>query len=409
MLALSALYLLIVIYQNRSVFLRPFDPQRATSRYNNSQWQQSQNFAPIKILDAWAEQRKYANWNHYVEENKTKVNVKKTEESIIQAERSKGISDAELYAYAGYRYMQGTNPTLLNPEHPPLGKYLIGLSITLFRNENIGSVLAGFMILILVFAIVKLATNNALISSAAVLLTATQTLFVDQIIHGPELEIYQVLFFLALLLLLQLLDKYNRCPFAVAAGIAFGCFLSVKTFATHYPLLLVWLLLLLALKRLKLRDFITVNITGILVFLASYSVYFLDGGTLRKWLGVQKYIVLFYKQSGINTLAFLGNYLRLIATGYWKFWSDNMPVTRYSEWSLMWPVVFLAGLYAMIKFLSDKNRKPFINVALVLFIALYNLFLFFVPIFPRYLLLLFLPFIILIGTVTKFNAVHEKK
>ena len=68
--------------------------------------------------------------------------------------------------------------------------------------------------------------------------------------------------------------------------------------------------------------------------------FFVRGGNFRQWLGVQKYIIAFYKQAGINIIEFAGNYLRLIFTGSWKFWSENNPVTHYSEWSFTWIIIF---------------------------------------------------------------------
>src|SRR3989344_3460516 len=47
-----------------------------------------------------------------------------------------GIGDDGLYAFSGYYYFfQKGDVSAVNFEHPPLGKYLIGLSIFLFHNE----------------------------------------------------------------------------------------------------------------------------------------------------------------------------------------------------------------------------------------------------------------------------------
>lgn len=409
LLFISFVYLLVIIYQNRTIFTTKFNPTRAKQLYEQSQWQQSQNVSPLKVLDTWALQHKYTGWNNFVDENKSKLDTEKVKANIIQSIRNMGISDAELYSYVGYQYVNGANPTLLNPEHPPLGKYLIGISILVFHNENVILLMCGFVTLLLVFMIVYLYARNLLSASVAVLLTSTQTLFIDQLIHGPQLEIFQLMFLLFLLLLLQLYDRYRHSYLVVLAGIAFGCFLSVKTVSTHLPFFVIlFMCLTLLSKKFRLKELIIVNLVGFLIFMATYFSYFLHGESIRKWLGVQKYIVMFYKQSGINIFAFAGNYLRLIFTGSWKFWSENTPVSHYSEWSIMWMIVFAVAMYFTIKTLTNKNRS-FLEVFLALFIILYNGFLFIVPMFPRYLLILFIPMILLISIKTADFMRYEKK
>ena len=192
----------------------------------------------------------------------------------------------------------------------------------------------------------------------------------------------------------------NKIHFLIESAFFLGLLLSVKTFATHFILFLAWhAVLTLFSKRIKIREWLLLQTGGILVFISSYAVFFVRGGNFRQWLGVQKYIIAFYKQAGINIIEFAGNYLRLIFTGSWKFWSENNPVTHYSEWSFTWIIIFLATILVIYKMISQKDKKniQFPERMLASFIIIYNLYLFFVPMFPRYLLLLFVPMIILIS------------
>lgn len=53
----------------------------------------------------------------------------------------KKIDDGTLYIYAAEAYFKGDDPTTINFEHPPLGKYIFGLSLFLFNRVlvlNIG-------------------------------------------------------------------------------------------------------------------------------------------------------------------------------------------------------------------------------------------------------------------------------
>src|SRR5438552_1706497 len=57
------------------------------------------------------------------------------------------IGDDGLYAYAGWEYIHGRDPTTLNAEMPPFGKYVIGLCEVIFNNQNIFALLSGALVL----------------------------------------------------------------------------------------------------------------------------------------------------------------------------------------------------------------------------------------------------------------------
>lgn len=411
-IVLTILYCTVIIFQNRSVFLTKFNYEIIKKQYDQSQWQQSQNISPLKVLDAWALKKGYTGWNNFADENKGKEDIEKVKKDIIASVRNKGISDATLYTYVGYEYVNGASPTLLNPEHPPLGKYLIGLSIKIFNNEKVILLIFGFITLITVFLMVFISTGSYLSSSIAVLLTTSHSLFIDQLIHGPQLELFQLVFLLLLILHLILYEMKNKIYYLIGAIFSYGFLLSTKIFLTHFILFSAWLgVLTLFSRRFKLREWISLQCGGILVFLSSYAIFFIKGGNFRQWLGVQKYILVFYKQAGINIIEFAGNYLRLIFTGSWKFWSDNNPVTHYNEWSFTWNIVFVVTLFVIYKIVKQKDRRniSFSEWMLVSFIVIYNLYLFIIPMFPRYLLLLFIPMIILISIHFNTYLSYEKK
>lgn len=397
LLVTTVLYLSLLVVQNSALFSARFDAAKAKNLYEQSQWQQSQNFSEEAELQKWALSKGYTGWNNYVDENKDKTDISKTKEKVVADLRKKGISDAQLYAYAGYEYYHGKDPTLLNPEHPPLGKYLIGTSIALTGNEHVVLLAAGIAVLALLFWLVWLASSSLAAASLAVFLTATHTLFIDQLIHGPQLDIFQLLFLLPLFISLYFWAKKNALPALAAAGVFFGLLLAVKTFFTSFLIFGAWLLAFFLFQKKSLRSsawgFATVCTTGLAVFTLTYLRFFQLGGTPRSFLGVQKYIVMFYRQSGINPVPFLGNYLRLIFTGSWKFWSPGNPVTPYDQWTILWTFTFLAGLFVTYRFIrrTPLKSKPLLS-GLLIFSLVYNASLFFIPIFPRYLLLLFVPY-----------------
>lgn len=410
LLSMSFFYLYSTIAHNQSLFTKRYDPKKMKNLYNESQWNESQNISPMKALDTWALKNNYTGWNNYVDENKSKTDTEKRKNDILTEIKNKGISDAQLYSYVGYEYIRGINPTLLNPEHPPLGKYLIGLSILLFHNEYIILLICGLISLFTIYCIIFITTNNHLSASIGVLLTSTHTLFIDQLIHGPQLELFQLMFFLLIILFFLLYEKKKSIWLLLLISLNFGFLCSIKTFSTYFPLFLIWSFInTIFSKNFKIPQWIMLQFIGIIVFTTTYLQFFVMGGTVRQFLGVQKYIILFYKQSGINIIEFAGNYLRLIFTGKWKFWSENSPFSHYSEWSITWPFLFI--IFLIIFFYLYKNNHVkilFIEKVLAGFIVLYNIFLFIIPMFPRYLLLLFVPIILLISVYSRRMLKYEK-
>lgn len=175
----------------------------------------------------------------------------------------------------------------------------------------------------------------------------------------------------------------------IGAGISFGLLLSTKTLLPHFLLFSGWLIFQL---RNRWKSMLIIFIAGAITFCLTYYLFFIQGGSIRTFLGLQKYIVVFYGNAHIPLLEFAGNYLRLIFTGSWKFWDSARSVSFYSEWNLLWPILYLIGMYGLKRnWIKHKNSR-----LLVSFIILYNIFVFIIPIFPRYLLLLYVPLIILI-------------
>lgn len=383
------LYFFYTVFAHSIYLFERFNPIQAEKIYSQSQWQQSQNVAPDKILDEWAVKNEYTGWKNYMDETKSKQQIQIQKEKILKDIQDKGVSDSFLYSYVGYKYVNGANPSMLNPEHPPFAKYLIGESIELFGNEHIIGIIVALLILTLVGIVGFQIHNSIFYSGLSVFLVSIFPLFTDQIIHGPQLELYQLFFFLLLTHFILMGLKKKNLMFYVGAGISFGLLLSTKTLLPHLFLFSAWLVFLL---KNRWKEILIIFSVGAIVFCLTYFSFFMQGGTIRSFLGLQKYIVVFYGNAHIPLLEFAGNYLRLIFTGSWKFWDTARSISFYSEWNLLWPILYLLGMYGLKRnWIKHKNSHLLIS-----FIILYNLFVFVVPIFPRYLLLLYVPLIILI-------------
>src|SRR3989344_1052163 len=345
----------VQVYLNRSIFLQKFNPAKYEEKFLESQWR--------------------------VPESK---NV---------------ISDEDLYSYAAYKYIHGENPILINSETPHLGKYLIGLSILIFNNQRIFSIIIALLTLGVIYKLILMQTKSSLLSSLGVLLTALNTTFIDQIIHSPQLDIYQLFFFLLMAyFLIQYITHKNNHSLLLSAFF-YGCTLSTKFFFQSYLLITLFMIIFFAKQYGKkfcwIKPFIIFNAIALVIYTLSHFSYFLHGGDIRGFLGMQKWIILLYKSTSINLLKVAGGYLGLIFLNSYRFWSEGYPLVSYQYWSLFWPITFVLGMILAIVNFVSKN-KHIVSLFFSSWVIIYAFFLLIVPIYPRYLLLLFVPQIILI-------------
>lgn len=371
LLLISFIHTSLIVFQNKALYLAQFDGNTFKKAFEKSQWRVPNSTHPI--------------------------------------------SDQTLYSYAGYRYAQGENPILVNPEAPPLGKYLIGISIMVFSNEKIINVFFGYSSLILIFGLTYFLTRSLPSSSIAVFLTSINSLFVDQLINNPQLEIIQLFFLLLFIFFFLLYERKSNLIFVLLSGISLGCFFSIKAFTYHILLILI-VLFLYVLKdfflqkgKLNIKKYfflVLLFFISCFTYIATYFGYFLHNGTIRGFFGVQKWIFLFYQSSGIDMFKTIGSYLSLIFINRWRFWTKDYPLIPYESWNILWPFIFAMGSLATLKLIKNKAYS-----ILVSFFVTYNLFLLFTPLYPRYLLLLFVVANILIAAFfdTIIHYRHEKR
>lgn len=302
----------------------------------------------------------------------------------------------------GFEYIKGIDPTSQAFETPPLGKYLIGASIVIFYNQRIFSLIFSFLCLYLVFYLVYINSSSIYPSLLALSLSMTSWFIQDQIINSPQLEIFQLFFILNLFLFFTLYLKKSKIKYLVISGLAIGGFISIKFFFIHYVLVMTLLITYYLVSKTKLKkivfDLLIINLFTFFIFIGYYFRFFYLGGNLIKFLQVQKWIIGFYLKSGINTVKIFASYLPLIYVNRWQFWSEEYPIIQSAHWTIIWPIIHLLGVFSIVYLYLKKHifKNIFIKLC-ILFIVIYSIFLLFVPIWPRYLLLLYIPFFITIS------------
>ena len=296
----------------------------------------------------------------------------------VMAEPEETIGDDGLYAYAGWEYLHGRDPTTLNAEMPPLGKYLIGLSIFVFGNQNIFALISGFLVLVVFYRMNRLVFRNHLWALLPVVLFSLEPLFWQQL-RAPFLDLLYLLF------LFLTFHFFLRHRFFLAAFFL-GLMAAIKASASTFLLVgLTTILYFLFKKRWDwLKQWLFFLPVSLLSFTATYFRYFWLGHSLKEFLGVQKWILLFYQR---GARAALGSVWPMLLIGRWLTWWNNL--VKIAEWQITWPILLVFSIWYLVFGIFKKRFDAFWLFGLWTFI--YLLFLSFLPVWPRYLLVI-MPF-----------------
>lgn len=245
------------------------------------------------------------------------------------------IDDATLYIYAGYAYVQGEDPTTVNFEHPPLGKYVLGLSYLLFGNSLILNLCIYAAFLLTFVSLLRMFTkNNLLIYGALLFLGTTRLVYVN--VGQGMLDIFSSL--LLLLIFRILFSKLASLPKYSIVGLVIGALA-----ATKYAFPSIGLPLLLTLTWAWYSKELLVSLVSLpialVTYLASYTVYFLNHTLLDfikfEWFRLKWWVV------DRNIPPFL--ILRTLFLGSFQDWRMGHTV-RSAVWSVSWPILFVSHI-----------------------------------------------------------------
>lgn len=297
------------------------------------------------------------------------------------------ISDALLYSYAGGEYLRGISPVLINPDAPPLGKYLIGLSIFLFNNENIIIIFFGILSVIAMYLVGKQIFSLTPVALLTPFLYSFEPLFKNQFTVVPVFDIMQLPYLLfSFYFFNKGIQTKKYWLFFLFASIFLGLFISTKFFATGITIVIAMYVVLFFHKQW--HAFIPYTATlpvGILLLLATYiRVFSFKSYTLFSFLGIQKYVLLYHKSQLILPFSIWP----LILFNRWYVWFGNIPVLSDPLWTFMWPTVTVLSIIVLCLYLLQKIERRKEITLLLAWAASYFLFFSFGEIFSRYLFIL---------------------
>lgn len=294
----------------------------------------------------------------------------------------KFLSDAETHAIVGYQYIKGADPSTTNPEHPPLGRDLIGASIMIFKNEKMGSFLLGILILSLYFFLARiyLSSTSALL---AVGLLSLEPLFVEQMLISM-LDLPHLLFILAFLICFLKGEKKNSFLLFALSSFFLGLAMGTKIYLSSLIFMgftLLWLFVKGDFHKFMLFYFSLIFLP--VSYLLSYLQYFIHHPSIIQFAKFQRWLTSWWAGTPIVQKGIVWPMLLL---GKWYTWWGKEEIMRVNTYTLLWPIVTLLALGGT--GLAFK-RKYFDILFISLFVFGYLSFLSFEPVFSRHLLVVF--------------------
>lgn len=304
------------------------------------------------------------------------------------------IPDQAVYRYAAGAYMQGASPLKINPETPPLGKYILALSVLLFKNTTQIIVFSAVLTLVILYALSKQLLKESYLALGVVFLFALEELFLNQLLVSPLLDIVQLPFILLSFYFFYKASVSNHIFYYVAAGLCLGFVIGTKTMITGILIIITWLVYIFIKKNYTqlIKIFLISFPVSFVVLLLSYTRIFVDGNTIRYFFAVQKWIF-FYQQS---KLQFPFSVWQLIFFNRWQTWWGDYRILQADDWSIMWPIItLLSFLYIGIKIIKKKKWHA-LEMLCAIWVVVYSIFLSLGTVSSRYFLPFF-PFLYLLS------------
>lgn len=240
---------------------------------------------------------------------------------------TKSIGDDGLFAVAGYYLLlQGGDPTQINFESPPAGEYLIGLSILLFRNERVISLIYGLLFLLYTYKLSLLLFKKKIIGLLAVLIISSSSLFHNHLI-ASQLDLPQGLF--VLLGVFYFIKALGSKPvFFFVSSLFFGFAVSTKFFPGiifFLAVLIIWALRAKIGKQ-KLILMIVSFLLIPLIYLCSYLMFFYYHRSLWEFIKFHIWVI----NWRLGNPVMPGNLLLNLLIGRYRSWWDaNLWITNH--------------------------------------------------------------------------------
>ena len=296
------------------------------------------------------------------------------------------IPDETAFSYASGKLIIGTNPVLVLPDAPPLGKYIIGLSTIVFNNDSVVILVSAILSLFLLYILGLQIFSTRSFALIPPFFLSFEPIFKNQLIYTPLLDILQLVFLLSLFYCFNKGLKTKRSLlFFFLANLFLGFFISTKFFVSGFTIIAAWFLVLLLKKDKKRLINITLTLPiSLFVLLFSYVRVFAFGYSINKFLGIQKWVYLYHQ----SFLILPFSVWPLLLFDKWYVWFGNKAIITDGQWSLTWPILSLITIISIILYVFKKIPKNESLEVLISWVIVYMAFLSLGETFSRYFVIL---------------------
>ena len=284
------------------------------------------------------------------------------------------IPDQALESFAGGAFLKGINPILIIHDQPPMGRYILSLSILLFDNVNTIMVALFFLSGLGVFLVARLTLNNTLLSFVPLGIFVNESLFLNKFYNSPLLEPIQLPFIIfALYFFIQGIVRKHYTKWFVLTSLMLGFVISIRFFILGAILLFAMVLYFLIKKQFnrKFAIFLLTLPIALVILLVSYTRTIQLGSSILHIFSIQKYI--FYYHKAQLSLPF--SFWDLLLFNRWHTWWGGRAITSDPQWIIVWPIsaflTLIFFIFGILKKISVSEPEKII----IIWIILYSLFL----------------------------------
>lgn len=267
------------------------------------------------------------------------------------------ISDEHIYVASGFLYATGSSPTEYNFQHPPLIKYLFGISaIHLGSAMWVQYAFAVALPLLTYLLGMKIFKSNFVGFMGSIFLIF-DPLFINLSRHAL-LDLGQATFAVSYVLVSLCFPKRPA-----VSGMLLGLFAASKFYSPAIVYFLaVEALLFITNKKIDAKRILITLASSFLVFNLIY---------IQAYLKVGRFNIMFWQAKIIKYMlhhdaaASVGASIVLFMTGSFKNWWGRGP--SRDTWSLLWPTAFLVNLVNILRS-THIDKKMFIFAFPVLYL-----------------------------------------
>lgn len=278
------------------------------------------------------------------------------------------IPDEIAFSYAGGMLIKGTNPVLVVPDAPPLGKYLIGLSTIIFNNDAILVALSGILSLFALYFLGVQILKSKTLGLISPFLLSFEPIFKNQFIYTPLLDLFQMLFLIiGFYFFNKGLNSKKYLFIFVLASLFLGLFIATKFFITGLIIIAAnYIVLFLNKEKDRIIKYTLTLPLAIFILLFSYIRVFAFGYDFHRFLGIQKWVFLYHQSFLILPFSIWP----LLLLNKWYVWFGNKPVISDPQWLITWPILTIVSIATIILYLFkkiDHNNNIEVLMAWVIF------------------------------------------